>query len=129
MLEVPNLLVTDDDSAFRQAVSEGLMRRGFHVTQACDGFQAIEVIDHSAVHMALVDLHMPGVTGLEVIRHLRNHPSHPPFVLMSADLNDEVRREAERMHAYQVLRKPIRLNQLTDVVCGALAEIYGWRPR
>jgi hypothetical protein len=47
---------------------------------------------------------------------------------MSAELNDEIRLEAERMCAYQVLSKPIRLNRLTDIVCGALSEIYGWRP-
>ena len=128
MLVVPNLLVTDDDTAFRQVVSEGLVRRGFRVTQASDGQEAIDVIQHSEVHVVLIDVHMPKVTGLDVMRYLRRSPPCPPCVLMSAELNDEIRHEAERMDAYQILSKPVRLRQLTDVVCGALAEIYGWRP-
>ena len=44
------------------------------------------------------------------------------------ELNVEIRREAERMRAYKVLSKPIRLRQLSDLVCGALQEIYGWCP-
>jgi CheY-like chemotaxis protein len=125
---VPNLLVSDDDSAFRSAVCEGLSRRGFRVTQASDGQEAIDVIARCKVHVALIDVHMPRMTGLDVIRHLRGRPQSLPCVLMSADLNDDIRREAERMCAYQVLSKPVRLNQLTDIVCGALSEIYGWRP-
>ena len=128
MLVVPNLLVTDDDPAFRQVVSEGLTRRGFRVTQASDGQEAIDVIEHGKFHVALIDVHMPRLTGLDVIRYLRERPQSPPCVLMSANLDDEIRHEAERMHAYQVLSKPVRLSQLTDIVCGALADIYDWRP-
>ncbi len=128
MLVVPNLLVTDDDTAFRQVVSEGLVRRGFRVTQARDGQEAIDVIQQSEVHVALIDVHMPRLTGLDVIRYLRQRPHSPPCVLMSAKLDDEIRQQAERMHAYQVLSKPVRLTELTDIVCGALAKIYGWHP-
>ena len=125
---IPNLLVTDDDPALRQVVSEGLTRRGFRVTEASDGQEALDLLSSCEVHFALIDVHMPRVTGLEVIRHLRRQQQHPPCVLMSGDLNDEIRREAERMRAYGVLSKPLRLPHLTDVVCGALSEVYGWRP-
>ncbi|MFK8114235.1 MAG: response regulator [Rubripirellula sp.] len=128
MLVVPNLLVTDDDSAFRQVVCEGLTRRGFRVTQACDGREAIDVINDSEVHLALIDVHMPRVTGLEVIQHLNAQPKSPTCLLMSAELDDEIRREAKRMRAYDVLSKPIRLGELTTIICAALTEIYGWRP-
>lgn len=124
---IPNLLVTDDDSAFREVVREGLSRRGFRVTEASDGQEAIDVIASCEVHFALIDVHMPRLSGLDVIRHLHQQPGSPPCVLMSADLDEEIRREAERMQAYQVLSKPVRLTQLTDVVCGALSDIYGWR--
>ncbi len=123
----PNLLITDDDSAFRAVLCEGLSRRGFRVTEASDGEEAIEKIERYEVHLAVVDVHMPRVTGLDVIRHV-SKIAGPPCVLMSAQLDDEIRREAARMKAYQVLSKPIRLAQLTDLVCGALADVYDWRP-
>lgn len=127
LMLIPNLLVTDDDSAFRHAVREGLVRRGFRVTEASNGQEAIEVISSCEVHFALIDVHMPKLSGLDVIRHLHQQPTSPPCVLMSADLDEEIRREAERMRAYHVLSKPVRLAQLTDVVCGALTDVYGWR--
>ncbi len=126
---IPNLLVTDDDSAFRGVISEALTRRGFHVTEARDGQEAIEKIATSNVHLAIMDVHMPRLTGLEVMHHLTSQPAAPPLVLMSAQWDDESRREAERMRAYKTLSKPIPLARLRDVVCGALAEIYGWRPK
>ncbi len=128
MMDVPNLLVTDDDKAFRKVVCEGLQRRGFRVIEACDGREALDLIARSRVHVAVVDVHMPNVTGLDVIRHLHERPSSLPCVLMSAELNDEIRQEAERMCAYDVLSKPLRLSQLTSVVFHALNDYYGWQP-
>lgn len=128
MMDVPNLLVTDDDKAFRKVVCEGLQRRGFRVIEACDGREALDLIKHSRVHVAVVDVHMPHVTGLDVIRHLHEGPSSLPCVLMSAELDDAIRQEAERMCAYDVLSKPLKLSQLTAVVSHALNEYYGWQP-
>ncbi len=71
---------------------------------------------------------MPRVSGLEVIRHLYESPESPPCVLMSAELDDEVRREAQRMRAYDVLSKPVRMQHLTQIVCSALMAVYGWCP-
>jgi two-component system chemotaxis response regulator CheY len=47
---------------------------------------------------------------------------------MSADLDDEIRREAQRMRAFEVLSKPVRLQHLTQIVCAALTKAYGWHP-
>ncbi len=123
---IPNLLVTDDDAAFRRVLCEGLVRCGFRVTEATDGQEAIDVLDRSEVHVCLIDFHMPRLSGLDVLRHLNSVGRPLPFVLMSADLSDDVRREAEAMKVYSVLDKPIRLKSLSDVVCGALADVYGW---
>ncbi len=128
MITVPNLLVSDDDSAFRQVVCEALLRRGFTVSQACDGEEAIEVIKHTEIHMVLVDLHMPRLTGLQVIEYMAQSPSRPPCVLMSSAMDEAIEKEAMRMRAYRVLAKPFRLNELSNVICGALSEVYNWRP-
>lgn len=125
---VPNLLVTDDDSAFRSVLRDALADRGFQVTEAGDGEEALEILRQTRVHVALFDLHMPRMTGLEVMRRLVRSPDSPTCVLMSAALDDRVRREAEQMRAYRVLSKPIRLQQIRDVVNAALTEVYGWKP-
>lgn len=125
---IPNLLVTDDDSAFRTVLCEGLSRRGFQVTAASDGEEAIEKISAVQFHFAIVDVHMPRLGGLGLMRHLTKEPSSPPCVLMSAKLDDEIRREAAMMNAYDVISKPVRLVQLSQLICSALLDIYGWSP-
>ncbi len=128
MITVPNVLVTDDDSAFRRVVCEALSRRGFAVSEASDGQQAIDMMSGGAIHMAIVDVHMPRVTGLQVMEFLSHFPSGPPCVLMSSAMDEAMEKEAMRMRAYRVLTKPFRLNQLSDVICAALADVYHWTP-
>lgn len=128
MITVPNLLVTDDDAAFRQVVCEALLRRGFRVAEAGDGAEAIELIKHTEIHMVLVDLHMPRLTGLQVMEYMAQSPTQPPCVLMSSALDAAIEKEAMRMRAYRVLAKPFRLSELSSVICGALADVYNWRP-
>ncbi len=128
MLDTPNLLVTDDDMAFRQVVCEGLVRRGYRVTEACDGEEALDVMQRDEIHVALVDLHMPRLTGLDVMRRLYDKPVSPPLVLMSAELDDAVRAEAKRMRAFDVLSKPVRMQHLAGVIGHILESVYDWRP-
>ena len=125
---IPNVLITDDDADFREVLCDALSRRGLHLVQAADGDEALRLIERESIHMALVDVHMPKVTGLEVIRVLSQRAERMPYVLMSAMMDEEIEREAARMRAYKIIRKPIRLQNLRDIVCGGLAEAYGWQP-
>ncbi|KLU01122.1 MULTISPECIES: response regulator [Rhodopirellula] len=125
---IPTVLVTDDDADFRGVVCEALARRGVHTAQAADGDEALRVIEKTAIHMVLLDVHMPRVTGLDVMRILSQRPNSMPYVLMSALMDEAIEREAARMRAYKILRKPVRLGQLREIVCGGLTETYGWRP-
>ncbi|QDV63621.1 MULTISPECIES: response regulator [Crateriforma] len=125
---VPNLLITDDDAALRGVLSDALTRSGFCVHQAADGQQALHVLGDTEIHFALVDVHMPRVTGLELLRRLGDVPKRPPCALMSADWNDEIEAEARRFAAYKVVHKPVRLGQIRGIVADALLDVYGWKP-
>jgi len=125
---VPSVLITDDDADFRSVLCEALSRRGMNLRQAGDGDEALHIIENEQVHMVLVDLHMPRMTGIEVIRQLASRACKMPYVLMSAMMDEAIEREAAQMRAYRVLHKPVRLRQLDEVVCSGLADVYGWRP-
>ncbi|EMI53724.1 response regulator [Rhodopirellula sallentina] len=125
---IANVLITDDDADYRETLCDALSRRGLSLHQARDGDEALEVIEREPIHLALLDVHMPRVTGLEVIRVLSERSAPMPYILMSAMMDEEIEREAARMRAYKILHKPIRLKVLRDIVCGGLAETYGWRP-
>ena len=129
---VPRILLSDDDPAFADAARQGLGRYGFDVTIADDGGSAIEIWDRARddvpFHLCLVDFHMPRATGLDVVRHVRSADSGggTPCVLMSAMLDEDIRRQAEMVRVYRVLDKPVRLKMLGDVVKDALSDAYGW---
>jgi DNA-binding NtrC family response regulator len=107
---------------------ESLQRRGFEVAQASDGDEAIRVLDDKEIHLALVDYQMPRVTGLGVMKHVLERSLPIPCVLMTAQLDETLRQAAMNLNAYQVLSKPVRLNELTGIVGEALREAWGWSP-
>ena len=77
MLE-PQLLITDDDRDFRMSLGEALTRRGYRTVLAADGIEALEVIRSQHIHLALLDVHMPRLDGLGMLKSLRNSKTQPP---------------------------------------------------
>jgi CheY-like chemotaxis protein len=130
-LETPRLLVTDDDRDFRATMVGLLRERGFETFEAADGEEALELLAHQSVHLLLLDMHMPRMSGLETIRRLRelDRPAGSvvlPWILISAALDEGIVTAARAESAFSVLPKPIRLPQLTGAVRDALQQTYGW---
>ena len=63
----PSLLITDDDSDFRETLQVVFEPQGFRTLLAGDGEEAIEIVRHEEVHLLLLDMHMPKLTGLETL--------------------------------------------------------------
>ncbi len=124
---MPRLLITDDDRSMRQTLAEAMRRCGHEVATASDGDEAIELFDSGDVQLVIVDFHMPRVSGLEVIRHVRSRNSVMPCILISAELSEAVRQEAQRMHTCGIFDKPLRLAKLRQTVTQSLLDTYGWK--
>jgi DNA-binding response OmpR family regulator len=124
---MPRLLITDDNPSLRQTLAEAMSRCGLDVATASDGDEAIKLFDGGDVHLLIVDFHMPRVSGLEVIRHVRSRSQAMPCILISAELDDAVRREAQQMRTCGIFDKPLRLAHLRDAVAQSLLDTYGWR--
>jgi CheY-like chemotaxis protein len=129
-LETPSLLITDDDRDFRETLRDVFQRRGFRTLLAADGEEALDLLAHERVHLALLDMHMPRLTGLETIRRIRQLDFEVvlPCILISAALDAAIEEEARRQQAYSILAKPIRLREITGIVQQALCQTYDWRP-
>ncbi|MEZ6091409.1 MAG: response regulator [Pirellulaceae bacterium] len=83
-LTTPNLLITDDDEAFRETLRSVLARYGFEMYLAEDGQQALDIISKRQVHLALFDVHMPRLNGLEALARVRAQGwSLPPYSVRS----------------------------------------------
>ena len=128
-LETPRLLITDDDPDMRTSLQDLFEERGFQTRLACDGQEAVDIVQEDQIHLLLLDMHMPHMTGLEAIRKLQQLAQPVPCILFSAKLDDALTKEAQQAAVFSVLAKPFRLAQITELVCGALLATYGWRPR
>jgi CheY-like chemotaxis protein len=125
-LETPSLLITDDDRDFRETLSSVFEPRGFRTLLAGDGEEALDVIQREQVHLLLLDMHMPRLTGLETIRRLRTLQVDLPCILISAALDQEIEAEARAAQAFSVLSKPVRLPDITGTVARAMQQVYCW---
>jgi CheY-like chemotaxis protein len=126
ILEVPRLLITDDDADFRETLRGALEPRGFHTLAAADGEEALYVIRREEVHLVLLDMHMPRLTGLETLRLVKQIRALLPCILMSAQLDELIIEQARRAEAYSILSKPVTLRQITLTVEQALEQTYNW---
>jgi len=81
------------------------------------------------VHLALLDMHMPRLTGLETLRQVKLFKAMLPCIILSADLDEKIAEQARREHAFSVLRKPVTSIQIRRVVTQALEATYNWHAR
>ncbi len=125
-LEIPSLLITDDDEDLRETLREGLERRGFSTLAAGDGEQALEILQSEQVHLLLLDMYMPRLSGLETIRRVKQAFADLPCILMTASLDERLAEEARRARAFRVFSKPVPLADLAGSVRLALQQTYGW---
>ncbi len=122
----PSILITDDDHDFRETLRIVFEPRGFHTLLAGDGEEALEILRDQEVHLLLLDMHMPRLSGLETIRRVKQFKSLLPCILLSAGLDELLIQEAQRAEAFWVLSKPVSRQQITTVVDLALRRTYNW---
>lgn len=122
----PSLLITDDDCDFRETLRGVFEPRGFRTFLAGDGQEALEILEAEPVHLMLLDMHMPRLTGLETIRRVKQVHAQMPCILISAGLDAALAEAARQAQAYRVLAKPVSFAEITGVVHDAMLKTYNW---
>jgi len=117
------VLVADDDPLIRELVSRILEDAGYRVVMAEDGAQALEVIRAHRPAVAIIDVMMPQLDGIETIRHLRAEPATAelPILLVTAKASPEALRRGRELGA-DYLRKPFTADDLCARVAGLVAS-------
>jgi CheY-like chemotaxis protein len=127
LVETPSLLITDDDPGYRETLRIVFEPKGFRTFLAGDGEEALEIVRANTVHLVLLDMHMPKLTGLETLRRLKEFRAKLPCILLSAQLDDFIVEQARRAQAFSVLSKAVTLGQITNAVAQALQRTYAWQ--
>lgn len=125
MIETPAMLISDDDRDLRETLSGVFQSQGFETIATGNGMEALEVIQQRPIHVMLLDMHMPRLTGLETIRRSRRL-GNIPSILMSAALDESITEAAREVDVFSVLSKPVSCRELTGLVLQAMRDTYDW---
>src|SRR5262245_31277497 len=118
------ILITDDDDDARAALRDIVEPEGFNTVLASSGEEALDIVRGVEVHLVVLDMHMPTLTGLETLQLVRQVNSLLPAILVTGDASESVIRRAQQAHVYSVIPKPLNKNVVLYTVMRALARFY-----
>jgi len=119
------ILIADDDKNCREALQEIVAPQGYRTMLASSGEEALDIVRAGPVHLLLLDMHMPTLSGLETLQMIRQWYATLPAILVTGDPTESVLRQAFQAHVYSVIPKPVSKNLVLYTVVKALSRFYG----
>ena len=116
MQNTRQILIIDDEDNIRLTLKAALSPMGFALHEAINGEEALAKLDHSAFDVALLDLHMPGIGGIEVLRRARARHPKVRFIIVTAHGTIESAVEAMKLGAVDFIQKPCTPDDIRDLV-------------
>ncbi len=119
-----DILIVDDDKAFREGLAETLIDLGHTVHEATSGEEALDQLKELSVDLIFLDLRMPSMDGLEVLRRMRADPTraNPPIIILTAYAGSSNTIEAMKLGAFDHLTKPVGRDDIREVLARVLAH-------
>jgi len=114
-----SILLVEDDAAVREALRTVLEFDGYAVTEFDSAEALLEQPVADNAGFLILDVNLPGMSGLKALEHLRRTEVWAPAVIVSARATDEMRQEARRLNAVDLLTKPIDIDALLDILARA----------
>jgi len=116
------VLVVEDDRAFRHAISTFLREAGHQTTEVADGRAALTALADQPYDIVLLDIGLPGISGLDVLTELKNLAAPPRVVMITADDTSDSLLKAVRAQADRYVTKPFAPGTIVEIVDEVLAE-------
>jgi len=110
------VLLVDDEEDFVRAIAERMEMRDLGSDVALGGEQALEMLAGDIPDVMVLDLKMPGMGGMEVLRRVKNTYPKVEVIIMTGHGSDDDEEEARRLGAFDYLRKPVDINRLMETV-------------
>ncbi len=123
-LDVPRkVLLVDDERDFVHTLSERLQSRRMAPTIAYDGEQALDAVRGEAPEVMVLDLKMPGIDGIEVLRRVKREHPETEVIILTGHGSDAEEKVAFELGAFAYLRKPVDIDVLTDTMKAAYRRV------
>jgi two-component system NtrC family response regulator len=116
------LLVVDDEIKFLNSLAKRLELRGFEVTKAENGRDALDFAKERRFDLAMIDLKMPGVSGKEVLETLKKSDDFIEVIIMTGHGSAEAAAECMKLGAFSYLPKPYELEKTMETLRQAFAS-------
>jgi DNA-binding NtrC family response regulator len=110
------VLLVDDEEDFVRTMAERMEMRNLGSDVALDGEQALAMLEDEIPDVMVLDLRMPGIDGMEVLRRVRKAYPVIQVIIMTGHGSAEEEKEARRLGAFDYLEKPVDINDLMDAV-------------
>lgn len=110
------IMVVDDDPLIRDLLVQFMSLRGYRAVGVKDGYEALRRVDETPPDLILLDMVMPGMSGVEVLQALREREYPGGVVIMTGSHNEELLEEAWALGPQEVLVKPIDLERLLTAI-------------
>jgi DNA-binding response OmpR family regulator len=109
---MPRVLVVDDEPDAVELLREFLAGKGYEVLTASNGEEALQKVKEERPHLILLDVRMPKVNGLEVLKRVREIDKEVGVIMVTAVNEEETGREALQLGAFDYITKPLDLKYL-----------------
>jgi len=116
------VLVVDDEGEIRTSLRGVLSDEGLRVLEAEDGRRALHLVRSERPELVLLDVWMPEVDGIELLRSLQDEPDRPQVIMLSGHGNIETAVQATKLGAFDFIEKPFSIDALLQVVNRALEQ-------
>jgi two-component system response regulator HydG len=116
----PKILVVDDESSHRQMIKAVLSAEGYEIREAADGNQALKAVEEKFHDLILMDIRMPGPSGIESLQKIKDISPGIPIIIMTAYASVNTAIDALKSGAYDYLTKPLDIEELKILVAKAL---------
>ena len=114
------ILVVDDDPYIQQALEDRLVALGYGVVVSADGKQALEIVERHRPQLILLDIEIPGMKGLDVLKEIRRRELDIPVIMITAYGSIDVAVQAMKEGAYDFIPKPFESDHISQVVQKAI---------
>jgi CheY-like chemotaxis protein len=113
---IMRILITDDEQAIREILEIVCGDEGHETRTARNVGEALQVWREWSPECIVLDLGLPGVSGLEVVRHLRRNGDQTPIVVISGNLQREWVAELEQLGVTAIVPKPFQVDRIVDLL-------------
>jgi two-component system, response regulator PdtaR len=118
------VLLANEQEGWHQTIRGLLRPQGVNTVSAHSGREALDLLEKTPVHVAVLDAQMPQLGGMQVIRMLRELHRATPAILLTNQMSNHLLQEALGMQVFSVLSKPVDFNVLLDSLARVLRRYH-----